>query len=301
MKELSDEYKMKVAEAMKDAFSRFQGTQIKFSKTLGINDAVLSQILNGKIKNSKDQNLLENGKWINIGRKLNVSKSNSKWVFVKTSVYLEIEDNVLFCKNNHKGMILVDDCGIGKTVAGKRLAETLENTFYIDCSQHKTTRQLVRAMARAVGVDDKGKIDDVMEDTKYYICELDTPVFIMDEVADLKPEGFLELKAYMNYTVGYCGWFFMGAQGLRARMKKGIDNEKVGFAEIFSRLSDKYITLIPTAKEKRQDFYMNLLSTVATAQIKDNPAVVRKLVLQCIDDKSTLRNLETLIDLYREQ
>lgn len=294
--ELTQVYKEKVIKAIQAAFENYGGTQTAFARVLDIHHTVLSQLLKGKYTNNKGGNLLDNGSWIRIGRKLNVALKETKWKFVRTSVYNEIEDNIKFCKTHSKGMILVDDCGIGKTVAGKRVASQLKNAFYIDCSQCKSKKLLIKSMARAVGIDDKGKIDDINADTKYFINTLELPVFILDEVGDLEHSAFLELKAYMNATVGGCGWYFMGAEGLKSKMDRGVENNKVGFAEIFSRLSDEYVTLVPKGTSERQEFYVDLIGTVASAQI-DDPAVVRRLINQCLNKKSTLRKLETLITL----
>lgn len=294
--ELTQEYKQKVIDAIKIAFENYGGNQTDFSRVLGIHHTVLSQLLQGKQTNAKGGNLLDRGVWIRIGRKLNVDLKESKWKFVRTSVYNEIEDNIKFCKEHHKGMILVDDCGIGKTVAGKRVASQLKNAFYIDCSQYKSKRRLVKAFANTVGIDANGRLDDVNDDVKYFITNIEKPVFILDEVGDLELSALLELKAYMNATVGACGWYFMGAQGLKAKMQRGIDNNKIGFAEIFDRLSDRFVALTPHGKEDRVLFYTDLIGTVASAQV-DDPALVRKLVNQCLKEKSSLRKLETLIDL----
>lgn len=294
--ELTQDYKNKVTEAIKTAFENYGGNQKAYARVLDIHYSVLNQLLQGKTTASKGGNLLDSGSWIRVGRKLNVTLKESKWKFVRTSVYNEIEDNIKFCKENAKGMILVDDCGIGKTVAGKRVCTQLKNAFYIDCSQCKSKKLLIKAIARAVGIDDKGKLEDINADTKYFINTLEEPVFVMDEVGDLEHTAFLELKSYMNATVGGCGWYFMGAEGLKAKMNRGINNNKVGFAEIFSRLSDEYVTLVPIGQEDRSQFYTELIGTVATAQGCDSD-LVRRLIKQCLNKKSTLRKLETLITM----
>jgi hypothetical protein len=83
---------------------------------------------------------------------------------------------------------------------------------------------------------------------------------------------------------------------LRAKIQRGINGKKVGFAEIFSRFSDEFIKLVPQGHADRQAYYTQLISTVATANASD-PNNVPKLVKKCLSKETTLRYLETLIKI----
>ncbi len=48
-------------------------------------------------------------------------------------------------------------------------------------------------------------------------CARGTPLVVLDEAGDLQYEAFLELKALWNATEMCCGWYMMGADGLRRR------------------------------------------------------------------------------------
>ena len=73
----------------------------------------------------------------------------------------------------------------------------------------------------------------------------------------------------------------MGAEGLRAKITKGIRNNKVGFAEIFSRFSDEFVTLVPQGRDDRLNFYQKLISDVALPNIKAKENLP-KLISSCI-------------------
>ena len=88
----------------------------------------------------------------------------------------------------------------------------------------------------------------------------------------------------------------MGADGLRAKINKGINNQKVGYAEIFDRFSDEFIKLVPIGKEDKIEFYKNLIGTVAIANTTDK-SKVKQLVRKCISKQKSLRHLETLIKI----
>ncbi|WP_449398497.1 hypothetical protein [Chryseobacterium wanjuense] len=150
--------------------------------------------------------------------------------------------------------------------------------------------------AKTLGIDNKGKYVDVKENLKYYLNQMDHPVIILDEAGDLEYTAFLELKELWNATDGFCGWFMMGADGLRSKIEKGINSKKVGFAEIFSRFSDEYIKLTPIGVADKKAFKYELLYQVA--KINHTGSIpVETLVKQCLDKETTLRHLDTLIKI----
>ncbi len=57
-----------------------------------------------------------------------------------------------------------------------------------------------------------------------------------------------------------------GADGLKAKMERAIDNKKVGYAEIFSRFGKKYGSVVPLNAGEREKF----LATTAAMIIKAN-------------------------------
>lgn len=288
---LTPQFKSKVAEALLLSRNNYGGSDADFARSKGIKPSIYS-----RIKNGETDRLLSDTVWITLGRELQVKVFEDKWKVARTTVYTEIEDNLTFCKELSRSMVLVDDCGIGKTFCTKHIIKNMRNTFYVDCSQAKSKQLFIRLLAKTVGIDNTGRYADVLANLKYYITTLEKPLIILDEAGDLEYTAFVELKGIWNGTDGVCGWYMMGADGLRAKIERGISGKKVGFAEIFSRFSDEFIKLVPQGKEDRTAYYTQLISTVAQANAAD-PNLVPKLVKKCISNESTLRYLETLIKI----
>ena len=288
---LTNEFKAKVRVAILEKRQNYGGSDADFSKSLGINNAVFS-----RLKAGETEKILSDTVWITLGRVLQVKVFEDNWKVARTSVYTEIEDNLNFCKELSRSMVLVDDCGIGKTFCTKHIIRKMKNTFYVDCSQAKSKQLFIRLLAKTVGIDNQGKYYDVLANLKYYITTLEKPLIILDEADDLEYTAFLELKGIWNGTDGVCGWYMMGADGLRDKIDRGIKNKKVGFAEIFSRFSDEFIKLVPNGKADRQAFYSELIGAVASANISDQ-SKIKPLVNKCIGKETTLRYLETLIKI----
>lgn len=288
---LSNEFRAKVRQAILDKRENYGGSDADFSKSLGIKNSIYSRLKNGEI-----ERILSDTVWITIGRDLQVKVFEDNWKVARTSVYTEIEDNLHFCKELSRSMVLVDDCGIGKTFCTKHIIKKMKNTFYVDCSQAKSKQLFIRLLAKTIGIDSHGKYIDVLSNLKYYITTLEKPLIICDEAGDLEYTAFLELKGIWNGTDGVCGWYMMGADGLRDKINRGIKNQKVGYAEIFSRFSDEFIKLTPNGKADRQAFYSQLIGDVASANLQDT-SKVRPLINKCLQKESTLRYLETLIKI----
>lgn len=158
---------------------------------------------------------------------------------------------------------MCDIPNIGKTFSARHYARTHKHVVYIDCSQTKTKVRLVRSIAIGFGLDAKGRYEEVYADLVYYLKGLDNPLIILDEAGDLQYEAFLELKALWNATERACGWYMMGADGLRAKIERSIDRCKVGYTELFSRFGDAYRKVTPQDGEERKSFLLKQAVEVA--------------------------------------
>ena len=292
--ELTQEFNNKVRDAVLHHRDQFGGSDSAFAKTLNINASIYS-----RLKAGETDKLLSDSAWLLIGQKHDVSMRSSNWKVARTKVYNEMEDNLTECQLKSQSMILVDDCGIGKTFCAKHIVRRMHNAFYLDCSQAKPRIQFVKMLARVLGVDDKGKHIEVKANIKYALNILQNVLIVLDEFGDLDYSTLLVVKELWNSSEGNVGWYAMGAEGLRAKMKKGINNHKIGIAELFSRFSESFITLSPNGIDDRRKFYTQLIGDVASANatLKD----VNKLVNQCYDRTEnrhrSLRHLKTLIQI----
>lgn len=298
--EITIEFKQKVVAALLAQRDNYGSSDKDFASKWKMNGAVWS-----RLKNGETEGLLKPFQWLDFGRRLDVNTKDTAWRFAETEVYKAIKADVVFCQKHHKSMFFVDENEIGKTVALEYLSKTLKNCFLVDCSQAKTKQLFVKALAQAIGVDTNGKYSDIKANIKYYLRMLVNPVVLLDEFGDLEYAAFMEVKEFWNATNGTCAWYAAGADGLRDKMDKGIGRKKVGFSEMFSRFSSKYMSIVPKDKIDKQAFYRKLISDVLTVNMADKskiPAIVKK----CLTDDGTgkiggLRRAETLLILSKEE
>jgi AAA domain len=293
---LTKEFKKKVVTAVLERRNNYDGSDAAFAKSIEVNGAVFSRLKSGEI-----DGLLKESQWLSLGRECGINPGERQWNTARTEVFTIIEEDIIFCKENAKSRICVDDCGIGKTYTAKYLSRTLKNCFYVDASQAKTKQLFVRLIAKTIGFDNSGRYSDVKANIKYYIKMLPQPIIIIDEAGDLEYNAFLELKELWNATDGFCAWYMMGADGLRSKIEMGIKNRRVGFKELFSRYSEKYTSVVPKDRQEKLAFYKRLISDVLTVNMKDKSKLTN-IVKRCLTTDETghiggLRRAESLLIL----
>jgi hypothetical protein len=299
MLQLTNEFKNSVITALLGVRKNFDGTDAAFARQWGINGSVFN-----RMKAGETEQILKDGKWLSLGRELGVSMSERRWNTAKTEVFKTIEEDVLFCKEYAKGRICVDDCGIGKTYTAQYLSRSLKNCFYVDASQAKTKQLFIRLIAQRIGLDSTGRFADVKANIKYYIKMLPNPIIIIDEAGDLDYPAFLELKELWNGTDGACGWYLIGADGLRAKIERGINGRKVGYRELFSRYSERYTSVVPTGNHDRLQFYRKLITDVLEVNMQDK-SLLPMILKKCLTTDGSgyvggLRRAESLLILNME-
>ena len=236
----------------------------KHARVLGIDKAQYSRIKKDELE------VLSNAKWTSLARILAVELGDKKpWVIVKTETFNYITTQLSACQNRSISAMFCDIASVGKTTAGVDYAKKHKNAVYIDCSQVKSKQKLIRKIAREFGVDFTGRYADVYQDLVFYLRTVENPLIILDEAGDLDYTAFLELKALWNATPYSCGWYMMGADGLKHKFTRQKDLKKVGFTEILDRYGNDYKKVTPDGNEALKEFHLNQIAAIAKANGAD--------------------------------
>lgn len=258
MSEQTNDYKLRVIEAIKDQSFKFKTNKAQAS-SLGVSPAQFSRITNGDI-----DKVISEDKWGEIGNKYNVpiELHDFTWHTAYTQVYHTIYKHLEACQEESISAIFCDISDIGKSYTAKDYVIKHRNAILVDCSQNKTRTELIRAMAREFGIDWHGGVSHVRKDLVQYMKAMTKPLVILDEFGDLSYPAFLEIKALWNATEWRCGWYMMGADGLAVKMDRHRDNKKVGYAENFSRLGNKYQRVTPEDEYGRNQFLIDEITRI---------------------------------------
>lgn len=272
---ISKEIKEKVVEAMKERRPHY-ASDAKFAVALGISSSQYSRVMRGDL-----ERVLSDSNWISIARKLEVTlNALPEWKTAVTPVYEFVTGQLQFCQDNGSSRMLCDVADIGKTYTARCYVRSHANAIYIDCSQVKTKQRLIRQIAREFGVGSVGTYHEVYADLVFYLRSLPRPLVILDEAGDLDYAAFLELKALWNATERCCGWYMMGADGLREKIRRSIEYKKVGYEEIFSRYGSRYQRATPESEKETQEFKRLHAALIAKANAGDG-VNIQQLIAQC--------------------
>lgn len=247
----------------------------KHAAALGISASVYNSLKKGQTEKA-----LSDANWLSIARRLDVNlREETAWKGARTATFDYVSTQLGMCQERSLSVILCDLPNIGKTFTARWYVKEHRNAVYVDCSQVKTKRALVKKIANEFGVGATGKYQDTYEDLVYYLRSMEHPLVVLDEAGDLQYEAFLELKALWNATEMCCGWYMMGADGLRAKIDRMVENQKVGYAEIFSRYGGKYSRVTPEHADDRKAFLLEqarIVASVNAPEGSDIGQIVRK-------------------------
>lgn len=255
---ITDEIKRRIMAAI-EADRRNYPSDAKHAVSLGIGASVYNSLKKGNwAKQASD------AVWVGMARRLGVELRKSQpWTAAETPTWVFVSEQLSMCQQRGLSAIMCDIPNIGKTFTAQTYAKSHRNAVYIDCSQVKTKLKLVRKIAKEFGVSSLGRYSDIYEDLVEYLRTIDTPLVILDEAGDLQYEAFLELKALWNATERCCGWYMMGADGLRAKIDRNVECLKVGYAEMLSRFGDTFSRVTPEDERERRKFLMAQAAIVA--------------------------------------
>ena len=248
---ITNEVKHRIIAALAERRDNFAGSDTKFAVSIGIGGPQYSRIKNGDI-----DRVLSDQNWLSLARLMEIQIGNRpQWNVAVTPIYQFITRQLEFCQENAASRLLCDVPDIGKTFTARAYVRAHKNAVYVDCSQVKTRQKLIRFIAKGFGVGHTGKYSDVYADLVFYLQSLpSSPLVILDEAGDLDYTAFLELKALWNATERCCGWYMMGADGLREKIRRSIEHKKVGYAELLSRYGSRYQKATPDTTEEMRRF-----------------------------------------------
>ncbi|WP_181215071.1 AAA family ATPase [Phocaeicola faecicola] len=246
--ELTKTQRDRIFDAVKENRKNYD-SDAKHATALGLSKAYYSSIKNGETERVSTATL------VTLARRLNVSlRSEMEWKAAETPVYTYITQQLEYCQQSSLSGLLCDVPNIGKTFTAKAYVRTHKNAIYVDCGQVKTKMRMIRHIAKEFGVNFNGRYADVYDDLVYYLKSIERPLIILDEAGDIAYETFEELKALWNATEHCCGWFMMGANGLKKKIRSGMERETNSYEEMFSRYGGKFNRITPEDMKERAKF-----------------------------------------------
>lgn len=231
-----------IVEGLRAYVARYPSQNKAAASLNGISAGTLSAILNGRHEAISEE------MWRNIVSQITLPSGGAEWQFVETHTYQEIV-YALKDAQEFKGVRwITGDAGCGKTTAAGLYAAENREVFTVLCDEDMRKGDFVREIARKVGFKSAGmRIRDILDTAIERLMQMDSPLLIFDEGDKLNDNVFHYFINIYNRLEGKCGIVFMSTSYIQHRIARGINGNRKGYNEIFSRIGRKFFELEPTS------------------------------------------------------
>lgn len=235
---MRNDEKSKIREALRYYVSQYPSQNKAAVSLSGVSVATVSNILAGKDATVSDEI------WRKIA--LLLGMSSDEWNVVETTNYIEITTAMSDAQTTRNVLWIVGEAGCGKTTAAKQYVSQNKNAYYILCSEDLKRGDFIREIARVVGVKTAGyTITQSWQLITDALIKVNAPLLVFDEADKLSDNVFAYFVSLYNKLEDHAGIIFMSTDYIEKRFRNGLQHEKRGYKEIFSRIGRKYYYLDP--------------------------------------------------------
>lgn len=213
-----------------------KNSQNRLAKKVGVSSATLSQMINGNWELIKDE--MWRKVQANIGLDLN-------WATAQTTNFKNITQLLQTAQSMGIAIGISYEAGVGKTNAYKFYARNYRNVIYVECKNYWSKKSYVKNLMSQSGQSPEGKTEELIEGFIDYVKGLEKPLIIIDQADKLKDPSLDLFMDFYNELDGHCGFLLSGVPALRKRIEKGVQRDKIGYRELYSRIGKKFIPLDP--------------------------------------------------------
>lgn len=213
-------------------------SQAKLANKAGVSAATINHMINGKWE------LIKEEMWRRVLVNL---KLESDWQHAPTNNFKIITGLLTAAQSGSMSLAISYREGHGKSHAYKSYERANENVLYVECKNYWTKRTYVQALLRAAGLNSAGTVGELIEDFVAHVQQLHKPLIIIDQADKLKDPQLDLFMDFYNDLEGHCAFILSGVPALEKRILRGVQRDKVGYREMYSRLGRKFISLDKTS------------------------------------------------------
>jgi DNA transposition AAA+ family ATPase len=262
---MTNELKQFIASEVSEIASK--SSQEKVSNRAGVSAATINHIINGK------WSLIANEMWRKVQVKLNL-KDN--WNTAVITNFKILTDLLTVTQKSSMSIGIAYNAGAGKSETYRNYERNNRSVINVECKNTWSTKSYVKALLQAAGLTSEGTVEDMLQELTSHVMGLENPLFVIDQADKLKDKSFDLFMDMYNDMDGFCGFVISGVLALEKRVLKGVQRDKVGYAEFWSRIGKKFIKLDPL---KLQD-----VEAICTANYLTDPDYIQYLHNTCMDD-----------------
>lgn len=241
---------MRITHTEKEKISQFAAayvdrfdSQNQAAATLpGVSSATLSQVIN------KNWDAIADKMWRTIMAALSFNPDEQ--IIVETKPFTQMQALFTDAQQNQLAMGIIGEAGTGKSFAIKYFATSNRSVYVLSCREYWNRKWFLMELLTKMGRPHFGMtIADMMQEAVRHILMKDNPVLIFDEY-DKLPDHVLSFFITMyNELEDRCGFIIIATNHLKKRIVRGVELNKKGYNEIYSRLGRRFIELPQVSPE----------------------------------------------------
>jgi DNA transposition AAA+ family ATPase len=239
---ITEQDKKKIAAAAKKYVERYESQNQAATTLQGVSGATLSHVLQNKWEQISDK------MWRTLISALSYKPDEELTVMTrpyKTMMHLFVD-----AKENSLTMGIVAEAGTGKTFTIKSFEEFHRNVFVLQCREYWNRKWFLQDLLTKIGRPHHGMtIAEMMQEAVRRLMVMERPIIIMDEY-DKLPDHVLSFFITMyNELEDRCGFVVIATNHLKKRIIGGVQLNKKGYNEIYSRLGRRFIEVPKNSSE----------------------------------------------------
>lgn len=247
-------------------------SQNKVAKRAGVSSATISQMVN------ENWALIKDEMWARVRTNLRIDLG---WQTAQTKNKKILDDLVGAAHSMSMSIAICNQAGSGKSHAYKEYFRSHSNVIYVECCNYWSKKIFSVKLLQAVGVKESGKTHENIEQFIEELKKMERPVVLFDQFDKLKDPQLDLFMDFYNSLEGHCGFVLSGVPALKKRILRGVQNNKIGYAELYSRIGRKFIALDAlTLKD---------VTAICTENGVTDSEVIQHIYADCDDDLRRVR------------
>lgn len=264
-----------IAERLKQ-YSVQKGSNNKAAHAIGVNQATVSSMLNGKWES------ISEAMWRRVAAQIGYKRK--EWIVVETNVYKRAMQVLQDAQEESACFAVVAEAGSGKSLALKAYEEQNPETYVLSCSEYWNKKMFLSELLRTMGKASEGMtVGEMMEDVIRELKGKDFPLLVLDEADKLSDNVLYFFITLYNRLEDQCGIVLMATSFLQKRIEKGYRTNRRGYRELYSRVGRKFVKLGDTTETD--------IAEVCIANGIDDKARIKRIAQECEGDLRRVRRM----------
>lgn len=240
---MTDSQKKEIQMLLKNFCEEYPSQSKAVQALKNVSEATVINIRKGEWESISDD------MWRNVGKQVGW-KSGGKWQFVETKSASMLID--LFDDAREYGNVfaVTADPGSGKSFVAEWYENKRENVYVVSCAEYFNRKVFLTQILAKMGKNNTGlSVPEMMDVIIETSLKKELPLLILDEFDKVSDSILYFFITLYNRLEGNMGIVMMATDHLSKRIMKGRKMNKKGYAEIFSRVGRRFITL-PSVSDK---------------------------------------------------